>query len=243
MNQALIDELTQFALIKTDELRIQRLNMVGELGREEAVFQLCWRTYQWPTGTPEGALKEFARRVSFEHLLDVERRGGITAVGEVVVGVARSIPKFFPHQGFKVFKNFFVELVKIAKNNGGSLVKAFNKFTDVKQLELMLRNLPGLGPVLAPGLVREFRLADIIKLDINKVSLSPADPVLRVLRRTRLIPEDASIEEAENIIRKTFRIPPMMLDAGIWHIGFYYCREKPECGICPISHTCPKCFR
>jgi hypothetical protein len=45
-------------------------------------------------------------------------------------------------------------------------------------------------------------------------------------------------EDAEDAVRRMFKegvlkVPPMVLDAGVWHIGFHYCREKPECDICP----------
>ncbi len=242
MSQALIDELTRFCLMKTDEYRMELLDMVDRLGSEEAAFQICWRTYQWPTGTPEHALDEFARMISLERLLEINQKHGISRVEEAVVGVARTIPRFNPHGGFAGLLRFFRELVSIAVNNGGSLVKYFAKFTDAKILENDLSKLPGIGPVLAPGIVRELRLADIIKLDIKNVNLSPADPVMRVLERTHIIPKDATLEEADKVVRMKFKVPPMALDAGLWHIGFYYCREKPECDICPIMHICPKCM-
>lgn len=243
MNQNLIEELTRFAIVKLDELRMNLLNMVDRLGDEEAAFQICWRTYQWPTGTPKSALEEFARRVSLKRLLDVERRHGISGVEEAAVGAAMAIPRFVPGRGFKVFRELFGELVKLAKAHDGSLVKYLKKFKNAKDLEDELARLPGIGPVLAPCLVRELRLGGIIKLDIKDLSLSLADPVRRVLERTKIILEQATLEDAEKAVRETFKMPPMLLDAGIWHIGFYYCREEPECDICPITNVCPKCHK
>jgi hypothetical protein len=240
LSQSLVYELTRIAVAKTDEWRLGLLDMVGRLGREEASFQICWRTYQWPTGTPKDALDEFAEKASLERLLAVARRHGVKDVVNSVIGIAKTIPKFNPHGGFAAFGEFIGKLVEAAEANGGSLVNYFNKFTSSKALEDEFKKLPGIGPILAPGLVRELRLADIIRLDIGDVSLSPSDPVMRVLRRTHLIPEDASPEEAESAVRRVFKVPPMVLDAGVWHIGFHYCREKPECDICPITHVCSK---
>jgi len=244
LSQSLVDEIIRFALIKNDEWRMRLLRMVDALGEEEAAFQICWRTYQWPTRTPEKSLEEFAEKVSLERLLIIAQKHGIGDVVETVVGVAKTIPRFNPHGGFAVFGKFIGELVRIAEASGGSLVNYFNKFTSVKDLENEFKKLPGMGPILARGLVRELRLADIIKLDVKDLDLAPSDPVMNVLKRISLIPKDASPEDAENAVRKMLKeppiVPPILLDAGVWHIGFYYCRKKPECDICPITHVCPK---
>lgn len=48
-------------------------------------------------------------------------------------------------------------------------------------------------------------------------------------------------EEAERVVREKFKVPPMVIGAGLWHAGFHYCREKePACDICPIACLCPK---
>ncbi len=240
MSQELINEITRFALAKTDEWRMQRLAMVERLGEEEAAFQICWRTYQWPTGTPESALSKFAELVSLKRLLEIERSQGLDKVGEVVVTVAREIPKFMPHMGFGTFGKFFKELIKIARENEGSLVRAFRRFNDAKMLEEWLTRLPGIGRVLAPCLVRELKIAGIINLSIENVSLSPAELVMRVLRRTGIIGKRTEVEEAKRIIREKFKVSSMALDAGLFCIGAYYCKDVPECDICPITHVCPK---
>ena len=239
MSQALVDELTRIALAKTDELRSKLLDMVGRLGKEEAAFQICWRTYQWPTGTLEDSLEEFAERVSLERLLTITRKHGLKDAVEAAVGVAKTIPKFNPHGGFATFGAFLEKLLEAAEASGGSLVSYLSKFRSAKDLEDWLKNLPGLGQILAPGLVRDLRLADIIKLDIAGVSVSASDPVMRVLVRSRLVP-NSNPKEAEKVVRGLFKVPPMLLDAGLWHIGFHYCREEPECDICPIAYLCAK---
>jgi hypothetical protein len=243
LSQALVYELTRIAVDKNDEWRSDYLEMIRKLGKEEVAFQICWRTYQWPTGTPKDALDEFAEKVPFERLLIIARRHGIKDAVDSVVSIAKMIPKFNPQGGFITFGEFIEKLLEIAEANGGSLVNYFNKFTKARDLEDELKKLPGIGPVLAPGLVRELRIADIIKLDISDLSLSPSEPVMRVLKRTCLISEGASPKDAENVIRKIFKISPMLLDAGVWYIGFNYCKEKPECDICPITHVCPKCIK
>jgi hypothetical protein len=178
-------------------------------------------------------------------LLAIARKHGIEDAIDAAVGVAKTIPRFNPHVGFTIFGEFIGELVRIAEASGGSLASYFDKFTSAKSLEDEFKKLPGMGSILARGLVRGLRLADIIKLDIEDLDLAPSDPVMRVLKRTGLIPKDASPEDAENAVRRMFKegvlkVPPMVLDAGVWHIGFHYCREKPECDICPITHVCTK---
>jgi hypothetical protein len=240
LSQALVDELTRIAVAKIDEWRSELLNMVERLGREEAAFQICWRVYQWPTGTPKEALDEFARSISLEHLRDLAQKHGLKDVANVVIGVAKTIPKFNPGRGFAIFGEFVEKLIEVAQSSGG-LIGYFNKFKSAKALQDELEKLPGVGPVLAPLLVRQLRLADIVKLDISEVGLSAADPVMRVLNRTGLVPKGAKPEEAERMVREKFKVPPMVIDAGLWHVGFHYCREKePACDICPIARLCPK---
>jgi hypothetical protein len=239
LSQALIDELTRIALAKIDEWRSELLNMVERLGREEAAFQICWRTYQWLTRTPKEALDEFARNVSLKRLLEVAQRHGAEDAANAAIGVAKTIPKFNPHRGFATFGKFIEKLVEIAQPSGG-LTGYFNKFKSAKALQDELEKLPGVGPVLAPLVVRQLRLADIVKLDISEVGLSTSDPLIRVLNRTGLVPKGARREEAERVVREKFKVPPMVIDAGLWHVGFHYCREEPACDICPIARLCPK---
>jgi len=240
LSQALIDELTKIAVAKIDEWRSELLSMVERLGREEAAFQICWRTFQWVMRTPKDALDEFARSVSLERLLALAQRHGVEEAANAAIGVAKTIPKFVPGGGFAVFGKFIEKLIEVAQSSGG-LIGYFNKFKSAKALQDELEKLPGVGPVLAPLLVRQLRLADIVKLDISEVGLSAADPVMRVLNRTGLVPKGVKPEEAERIVREKFKVPPMVIDAGLWHVGFHYCREKePACDICPIARLCPK---
>jgi hypothetical protein len=96
LSQALVDELTRIAVAKIDEWRSELLSMVERLGREEAAFQICWRVYQWPTGTPKEALDEFARSISFEHLRDLALKHGLKDVANVVIAWQRRYPSSTP---------------------------------------------------------------------------------------------------------------------------------------------------
>jgi endonuclease III len=172
-------------------------------------------------------------------LRDLAQKHGLKDVANVVIGVAKTIPKFNPGRGFAIFGKFVEKLIEVAQSSGG-LIGYFNKFKSAKALQDELEKLPGVGPILAPLLVRQLRLADIVKLDISELGLSASDPVMRILNRIGLVPKGARSEEAERVVREKFKVPPMVIDAGLWHVGFHYCREEPACDICPIAHLCPK---
>jgi hypothetical protein len=232
----LIDEITRFSLRKYDEWLVERRRDYEESeDKEDYIYGLFLSTYQSPAALPWRVIESFLGKIRFSDLIGKDDE----EIGEIVRGAARMTRGFNPQGGFKIFAEFHRELVRRARDSGG-LLSYVKRFRDSESLYNDLLSLPGVGPVIGLQLVRELKMSGAIDLDISGLPIPPADPVRRVVERTGLVDRGASWEVINDVLRRSFKIPPLVLDAGLWHIGFYYCKRKPECDVCPIAHLCPK---
>lgn len=231
----LVNELTRFATYLLDRWRVEAYK--EEEDKEQYVYEAFLEAYQSPTAQPPDVTRAFLDKVRFSRLCEAKSDD---EVREMVVGAVKLTPHFNPHRGFGGIADFHVELVKRAKSAGG-LLKYVEKFRDSKSLYEDLLKLPGVGPVIGLQIIRKLRMSGVIDLSIDDLPIPPADPVRRVLERTGLIQRGLSWDVIDRELRKKFKVPPLVLDVGLWHISFYYCdREEPKCDICPITYVCPK---
>jgi len=249
----LIVELIRFSIYLNDEWRIKLEDAKRTLDEDELAYRICIRTLLYPSGISEKALEEFFRILPFKRFLDAINRG--VDAYNVAISSATIVENFRPiPPGFSAFAQFMKQLADLAIQKGeGSLIKAFRKIIQnalkEKEAETLLKEfmkLRGIGPTLAPCLIRDLRLAGLIDIDISLVDISTAKPVLRALKHIGLISSNLEGREAEETakteirkISKKYRIAPMVLDGGLWHIGYYYCKKR-LCDICPLTYVCPK---
>jgi len=237
-SRALIDEITRFSLYLIDRCREdfeRRREIIGD--DEELIFQIFYGALFLDMPIPRPYLNSFQKLINFRNLLNKPS----TAIDEIVRGVVRAIRGWRMTAGISIISQFFIDVIGVAKRHNNSLKNYIsNNFSNAKDLEKDVKQLPGIGDVKAPVLVRDLRVAGMLDLRIDNLNFSPARPVIKVLQRTGIITKGLSDpEEIEKIMRDTFNIPPIVADRGLWHIGYYYCDES-KCDICPITHVCPK---
>jgi endonuclease III len=235
MNQALIDEITRFALYTYSSRRfkvIEEVKVIKDIN--EYVYKIFLEVFQSPIALPTKVINAFLNKVKFSRLLEVKE----DEIKEMVCGAGKLTRKFNPNGGWEGFAKFHIKLVEKAKK-AGSLEKYVKGFKDTESFYKDLLDLPSVGKVIALQIIRELRMADIINVDLKPLDLPPADPVKEVLKRIGLVEKDASWDQIDQMVRKTFKIPPLVLDVGLWHIGFYYCKRN-KCDECPIGYLCPK---
>jgi hypothetical protein len=232
----LVDELTKFALYKYNEWYVMRRDGYHDAeDKDEYIYGIFLKTLENPLALPLKCIEDFLSKVKFSRLMEADEEG----IRNMVCGAGKLTPRFAPKGGWKNFSEFHVELVKKAKESGG-LINYVKKFNDAESLYQELLKLPEVGEVIGLQLVRELKMVGVANVSLEKLGLPPSDPVRRVLERTGLVAKGSPWNTINEVLKKTFKIPPLVLDVGLWIIGFYYCREKPEHEACPITIVCPK---
>ncbi|MEM2305426.1 MAG: hypothetical protein QXK51_08775 [Candidatus Methanomethylicia archaeon] len=128
-------------------------------------------------------MDSFLNKISFNRLIQYPQDAG-----SIVVSIGKMTPGFNPYGGWNGLEAFINNVIGIAGKHSNSLVKYVRSFSNIQQLYSDIMNIPGIGPVIALQIIRELRYADLINLSIGGLGLPPANPVIRVIQRTKLIP-------------------------------------------------------
>ena len=122
--------------------------------------------------------------------------------------------------------------------------KIWNGQREVAQVRERLEEVQGIGPALSRMavliLARNYGLLGG-KRALAELDIKPDIHVMRVFKRTGLLPKDASTTDAILAARNFWPNFPAALDAPAWKIGSQFCRPRsPRCHSCPITKACPR---
>jgi endonuclease III len=151
------------------------------------------------------------------------------------------------HRHYKTFARQLPMMARIILDKyGGDPRTIWNNQRDIEEVRNRLEELPGIGPALSRMAVLMLATAYGLlggKEALPQLDIKPDVQLMRVFRRSGLIPfkgtENEAIKTAQ-ILNPKF---PAELDAPSWEIGQKWCRPtSPHCSACPISGECPKIF-
>lgn len=149
------------------------------------------------------------------------------------------------HRYYRTFANQLPKAAEhILQKYNGDPRKIWNAKRNVSMVREALEDIPGIGQALSRMavliLARNYGLLGG-KSALPQLDIKTDVQLMRVFRRTGLIPRRASIEDAIETARKLVPKFPAVLDAPAWEIGRKWCYpRKPECKDCPITKVCPK---
>lgn len=141
-------------------------------------------------------------------------------------------------------KNFYMAIHRIIYEYGGDASRIWNGNPSSATVVYRFLQFDGCGVKIAPMavniLARQFKipLSDYYSIDI-----SPDVHILRVLRRTGLVPKNAERDASIYKARELNPVFPGIIDFSCWEIGSNYCKpNKPLCKQCPIESECQKVY-
>lgn len=127
---------------------------------------------------------------------------------------------------------------------GGDPRRIWRNQRNIDEVKRRLDAIPGIGPALANMtvliLAREYGLLGGKKARAQ-LDVKPDIHVLRVFRRTGLVPHRASSHDVVEAARRLAPDFPASLDAPSFDIGRNWCKPKqPRCLECPLGGVCPR---
>ena len=132
----------------------------------------------------------------------------------------------------------------IIEEYGGDPRKIWNGERCISSVRKRFEELPGIGRALSRMavliLVRNYGLLGG-KDALPRLDIKPDDLLMRVFKRTGLVPVKPSFEDFLVAARQLNPDFPAALDAPAWDIGRKFCAPRyPKCGECPLDERCPR---
>lgn len=95
-----------------------------------------------------------------------------------------------------------------------------------------------ISTMIANILAREFHIQFS---DYYSIDISPDVHIVKIMKRTGLVPKEAGIDSVIYKARELNPEFPGIIDYACWEIGRNWCKKsKPDCNNCPISSVCKK---
>lgn len=148
----------------------------------------------------------------------------------------------------RYYKTFAKQLPKAAEiileKYEGDPRKMWNSKRNVAKVRESFEEIPGIGQALSRMavliLARNYGLLGG-RSALQQLDIKPDIHLMRVFKRSGLIPPRATQKDAIETARKLSPKFPAVLDGPSWEIGRTWCHPRnPDCRNCPITKACPK---